>query len=331
MGNFLAKISKSPNTSAAASDLDDKIVKTTNLKKFSLGELEFATRNFRPDTVVWEGSFGRVFKGWIDPNTLKPSKVGSGIPVAVQRSNPIQGLKEWQNVVKFLRKFSHPNVVKLIGYCWHENQLMLVYEYMQKGSLENHLFGRGHDPLAWDIRLKIAIGAARGLAFLHASEKSVIYRGFKSSNILLDGEFNAKLSDYGLARLGPDNGRSYITTVVPGNYGYAAPEYIDSGHLYVKSDVYGFGVVLLEILTGLVVLDPYRPGGEENLVHWKKPYLSHKERLTTVIDPKLGRKYPPSAAFNICQLILKCLEPHPTDRPSMQDVLITLERAYRTP
>ncbi|KAK4276449.1 hypothetical protein QN277_014599 [Acacia crassicarpa] len=343
MGNCLDKFSTSPKTSAsaAASDLDyweglsptGKIVTTPNLKIFGLEELKSATRNFRPDTVLGEGGFGRVFKGWIDQNTLKPSKVGVGIPVAVKRSNPdsLQGLEEWESEVKFLGKFSHPNLVKLVGYCWEENQLMLVYEYMQKGSLENHLFGRGPDPLAWDVRLKIAIGAARGLAFLHASEKSVIYRDFKSSNILLDGEFNAKLSDFGLAKLGPVNGRSHITTRVMGTYGYAAPEYIATGHLYVKSDVYGFGVVLLEILTGLVALDPNRPRGEQNLVDWKKPYLSHKKRLRALIDPKLGLKYPLSAAFNICRLIVKCLEPDPKNRPSMQDVLITLERTYHTP
>ncbi|RYR48785.1 hypothetical protein Ahy_A07g034863 [Arachis hypogaea] len=115
---------------------------TPNLRIFTLDELKTATRNFRPDTMLGEGGFGRVFKGWIDQNTLKPSKVGVGIPVAVKKSNPdsLQGLQEWQSEVKFLGKFSHPNLVKLVGYCWEENQFLLVYEYMQKGSLENHLF-----------------------------------------------------------------------------------------------------------------------------------------------------------------------------------------------
>jgi serine/threonine protein kinase len=156
---------------------------------FTLAELKSATRNFRPDTVLGEGGFGRVFKGWVDENTYAPSKVGIGMAVAVKKSNPDspQGLQEWQSEVKFLGKFSHPNLVKLLGYCWEDKEYLLVYEYMQKGSLENHLFRRGAEPLPWDTRLQIAIGAARGLAFLHTSEKSVIYRDFKSSNILLDG------------------------------------------------------------------------------------------------------------------------------------------------
>ncbi|KAF4365365.1 hypothetical protein F8388_012515, partial [Cannabis sativa] len=162
---------------------------TPNLKLFTLAELKKATRDFRPDTVLGEGGFGRVFKGWLDEKTYAPSKVGVGIAVAVKKSNPdsSQGLREWQAEVKFLGKFSHPNLVKLLGYCWEENQFLLVYEYMQKGSLENHLFRKGAEPLPWSTRLHIAIGAARGLAFLHNSEKSVIYRDFKTSNILLDG------------------------------------------------------------------------------------------------------------------------------------------------
>ncbi|KAJ1427401.1 Serine-threonine/tyrosine-protein kinase, catalytic domain [Sesbania bispinosa] len=281
-----------------------KIV-TPNLKMFTLDELKSATRNFRPDTVVGEGGFGRVFKGWIDPNTFKPSRVGVGIPVAVKKSNPdsLQGLQEWQSEVKFLGKFSHPNLVKLLGFCWEENQFLLVYEYMQKGSLETHLFRRGPEPLSWDIRLKIAIGAARGLAFLHTSEKSVIYRDFKSSNILLDQNFNAKLSDFGLAKLGPVNGRSHITTRVMGTYGYAAPEYMATGHLYVKSDVYGFGVVLLELLTGLAALDTNRPTVEQNLVEYSKPYLSDKKKLKRIMDPRMD------------------------EQPSMEEVLGILEKA----
>ncbi|KAK4853174.1 hypothetical protein QYF36_004880 [Acer negundo] len=178
-------------------------------------------------------------KGWVDEKSYGPTKAGTGIAVAVKKSNPEspQGLEEWQAEVKFLGKFSHPNLVKLIGYCWEDKHFLLVYEYMQKGSLEKHLFRRGAEPLSWNLRLKIAIDAAKGLTFLHSSEKSVIYRDFKASNILLDGAYNAKLSDFGLAKFGPINGNSHITTRVMGTYGYAAPEYIATGHLYVKSDV----------------------------------------------------------------------------------------------
>ncbi|KAL2346177.1 hypothetical protein Fmac_000177 [Flemingia macrophylla] len=299
------------------------------LIKYTLDELKSATRNFRPDTVLGEGGFGRVFKGWIDENTFKPSRVGVGIPVAVKKSYPdsLQGLEEWQSEVQFLGKFSHPNLVKLIGYCWEENQFLLVYEYMQKGSLESHLFRKGAEALSWDTRIKIAIGAAKGLAFLHTSEKSVIYRDFKSSNILLDGDFNARLSDFGLAKFGPVNGRSHVTTRVMGTYGYAAPEYVATGHLYVKSDVYGFGVVLLEMLTGLAAMDTKRPTGLHYLVEYAMPSLRDKKKLKAIMDTKIDEQYYLRAASHVAQLILKCLESDPKKRPSMEEVLETLEKA----
>ncbi|KAJ4827496.1 hypothetical protein Tsubulata_027974 [Turnera subulata] len=295
---------------------------TPNLKVFTLQDLKSATRNFRPDTMLGEGGFGRVFKGWIDEKTYAPTKVGSGIAVAVKKSNPdsSQGLEEWRCEVKFLGKFSHRNLVKLIGYCWEERQFLLVYEYMQKGSLEKHLFRKGGEPLSWETRLKIAIGAAQGLAFLHTSEKSVIYRDFKTSNILLDGAYNAKLSDFGLAKLGPENGFSHLTTRVMGTYGYAAPEYVSTGHLYVKSDVYGFGVVLLELLTGRKALDTNRPTGEHSLVDWAKPFMSEKKKLKKIVDPNIEDQYSIKGAMQLAALVLHCLEPDPKSRPCMEEV-----------
>lgn len=302
---------------------------TPNLKMYTLAELKSATKNFRPDTVLGEGGFGTVFKGWVDDKTFAPSKVGVGMPVAVKKSNPDseQGLKEWQAEVKFLGKFSHPNLVKLIGYCWEEKTFLLVYEHMQKGSLESHLFRReGAETLSWDTRLKIAIGAARGLAFLHTTEKQVIYRDFKAANILLDADYNAKLSDFGLAKMGPVNGDTHVTTKIVGTYGYAAPEYMATGHLYVKSDVYGFGVVLLEILSGRRVLDLNRPSGEHNLVDWAKPMLPDKKRLRKLMDPRLEAQYPSKAVCQIAEIILQCLEPDPKNRPSMEEILECLEQ-----
>ncbi|XP_059623334.1 probable serine/threonine-protein kinase PIX13 isoform X2 [Cornus florida] len=230
--------------------------------------------------------------------------------------------------VNFLGRLSHPNLVKLLGYCWEDKELLLVYEFMQKGSLENHLFRRSSavEPLSWDIRLKIAIGAARGLAFLHTSEGHVIYRDFKASNILLDGNYNAKISDFGLAKLGPSGGNSHVTTRVMGTYGYAAPEYIATGHLYVKSDVYGFGVVLLEVLTGMRALDTKRPSGQQNLVEWTRPLLSQKRKLKSIMDVRIEGQYSTKAALEAAQLTLKCLEAEPKNRPSMKEVVEVLER-----
>ncbi|RYR00892.1 hypothetical protein Ahy_B06g079779 [Arachis hypogaea] len=250
-------------------------------------------------------------------------KNANGTVIAVKKLNSesLQGLEEWKSEVNFLGRLSHPNLVKLLGYCLEEAELLLIYEFMQKGSLENHLFGRGSavQPLPWDIRLKIAIGAARGLAFLHTSEK-VIYRDFKASNILLDGAYNAKISDFGLAKLGPSASRSHVTTRVMGTYGYAAPEYVATGHLYVKSDVYAFGVVLVEMLTGLRALDPNRPSGQHNLTDWIKPYLHDRRKLKSIMDFRLEGKYPSKAAFRIAQLALRCLETEPKQRPSMKEV-----------
>ncbi|XP_014510659.1 probable serine/threonine-protein kinase PIX13 [Vigna radiata var. radiata] len=307
---------------------DGQILERPNLKEFSFGDLKSAAKSFKGDTLLGEGGFGRVYKGWLDEKNLTPAKPGSGMVVAIKKLNPesTQGFQEWKSEVNFLGRLSHPNLVKLLGYCWDEDELLLVYEFMPKGSLENHLFRRNPniEPLSWNTRLKIAIGAARGLAFLHSSEK-VIYRDFKASNILLDGNYNAKISDFGLAKLGPSGGQSHVTTRVMGTYGYAAPEYIATGHLYVKSDVYGFGVVLLEILTGMRALDTRRPTGQQNLVEWTKPCLSSKKKLKTIMDGKIEGQYSPKAALQAAQLTLKCLEHDPKQRPSMKEVLEGLE------
>ncbi|KAJ4784735.1 Protein kinase superfamily protein [Rhynchospora pubera] len=308
---------------------DGKILETPNLRVFTFAELKGATRNFRPDTILGEGGFGSVYKGYVDEKTLTPAKSGLGMVVAVKKLNPesMQGLQEWQSEVNFLGRLSHPNLVKLLGYCWEDKELLLVYEYMSKGSLENHLFRKGgaYQPLSWNLRLKIAIGAARGLAFLHSAEKHVIYRDFKASNILLDSNFNAKLSDFGLAKPGPTAGNTHVTTRVMGTYGYAAPEYVATGHLYVKSDVYGFGVVLLEMLTGLRALDSSRPSDQHNLVDWGKPYLSDRRKLARLLDPRLEGRYPSKGAVLAAQLTLRCLSGDPKSRPSMKEVLTVLE------
>ncbi|KAJ3680439.1 hypothetical protein LUZ60_016717 [Juncus effusus] len=309
---------------------DGRILEAPNLRIFTFAELKTATRNFRSDTLLGEGGFGKVYKGWLDERTLSPRKSGSGMIVAVKKLNPesMQGLQEWQSEVNFLGRISHPNLVRLLGYCLEDKELLLVYEYMAKGSLENHLFRRGtsaHQQLSWVLRLKIATGAARGLAFLHSSEKQVIYRDFKASNILLDSTFNAKLSDFGLAKAGPTGGDSHVTTRVMGTYGYAAPEYVATGHLYVKSDVYGFGVVLLEILTGLRALDTSRPSGQHNLIDWAKPYLADKKKVTRLIDPRLNGKFSSKGALSAAQLTLRCLEIDPKSRPAMKEVVDALE------
>uniref|UniRef100_A0A6N2M1A8 non-specific serine/threonine protein kinase n=1 Tax=Salix viminalis TaxID=40686 RepID=A0A6N2M1A8_SALVM len=331
-------VCKSPFSEAASQDEgnevmnnpDGKILESSNLKEFTFADLKRATKNFKSDTYLGEGGFGKVYKGWIDEKTYAPSDSLRGMVVAIKKlkSESEQGFAEWKSEVSFLGRLSHPNLVKLLGYCLEDKELLLVYEFMQKGSLENHLFRRNPniDPLPWDIRLKIAIGAARGLAFLHTSEKQVIYRDFKASNILLDVNYNAKISDFGLAKSGPAGEESHVTTRIMGTYGYAAPEYIATGHLYVKSDVYGFGVVLLEIMSGQRAHNRNRPSAQQNLVEWLKPLLSQKKKLkNTVMDPRMEGQYSSKAMAQAAQLTLNCLNADPKSRPSMKEVVEVLE------
>ncbi|KAK3412845.1 hypothetical protein EUGRSUZ_I01524 [Eucalyptus grandis] len=331
-GSSISPISRFSASSGDETSPHGQILPHPNLRIFTFAELKVATKNFKSDSLLGEGGFGKVFKGWLEE---KPSaKNGSGLVIAVKRlkSESAQGFREWQAEIDFLGRLSHPNLVKLIGYCLEETELLLVYEFMQKGSLENHLFGRGAvvQPLQWSLRLKIAVGAARGLAFLHTSEKQVIYRDFKASNILLDGFYNAKISDFGLAKIGPSPSQSHVSTRVMGTQGYAAPEYIATGHLYVKSDVFGFGVVLVEILTGLRAVDTGRTG-KENLVEWVKPYLSDRRKLKTIMDAGLQGKYPSKVVYEIAQLALTCLAGEPKARPSMEEVVKNLETLEAAP
>ncbi|XP_027916322.1 probable serine/threonine-protein kinase PIX13 isoform X2 [Vigna unguiculata] len=302
---------------------EGQILKWPELKVFSFEELKSATGNFRSDRLIGEGGFGRVYKGWLDENNLIPAKPGSGVVVAIKMFNPegLQGFSQWQSEVNVLGRLSHPNLVRLLGYCWDEDQFLLVYEFMPKGSLESHLFTRSNsmEPLSWNTRLKIVIGAARGLAFLHDNENLVIFRDFKTSN-----NYNAKISDFGLARKGLSGGQSQATRIM-GTYGYAAPEYVATGDLYVNSDVYGFGVVLLEILTGMRVIDKRRPTEQQNLVEWRKPCLSSKKKLKSIMDGRIKGQYSTKAALETAKLTLKCLKPDPRQRPSMKQVLERLE------
>ncbi|XP_014629845.1 probable serine/threonine-protein kinase PBL10 isoform X2 [Glycine max] len=212
---------------------EGEILQFSNLKSYSYNELKMATKNFCPDSVLGEGGFGSVFKGWIDEHSLAVTRPGTGMVIAVKKLNQdsFQGHKEWLAEINYLGQLQNPNLVKLIGYCLEDQHRLLVYEYMPKGSVENHLFRRGShfQQLSWTLRLKISLGAARGLAFLHSTETKVIYRDFKTSNILLDTNYNAKLSDFGLARDGPTGDKSHVSTRVMGTHGYAAPEYLATG------------------------------------------------------------------------------------------------------
>ncbi|KAL7174719.1 hypothetical protein ACSBR2_033873 [Camellia fascicularis] len=292
---------------------------------FTFDELKIITGNFRQDHMLGGGGFGSVYKGFITED------LGKGLqttPVAVKvhdGDNSYQGHREWLAEVIFLGHLSHPNLVKLIGYCCEDEHRVLIYEYMARGSVENNLFSRVLLPLPWSIRMKIAFGAAKGLAFLHEAEKPVIYRDFKTSNILLDMDYNAKLSDFGLAKDGPVGDKSHVSTRIMGTYGYAAPEYIMTGHLTPRSDVYSYGVVLLELLTGRKSLDKSRPAREQNLTDWALPILKEKKKLLNIVDPRLDGDYPIKAVHKAAMLAYHCLNRNPKARPLMRDIVDSLE------
>ncbi|XP_065857230.1 uncharacterized protein [Euphorbia lathyris] len=292
-------------------------------RSFSFADLKIATQNFRLDNLLGEGGSATLYKGWIDEETFAPSKPSTGMPVAIRRSNleSQQQFMEGMLELDILERLSHPNLVKCIGFCGEDRDLFHVYEFMQRGSLYSHLFGRNSviEPLSWDMRIKIAIGTARGLDFLHTSQNNVIHKNIKPSHILLDGYYNAKISGLGLAILEPS---------VAGNIGYADPVYIATGNYCIKSDVYSFGVVLLELMTGLRALDRTRPVGEQNLVPWSKAFLSEsqKTKLRSIIDARIEGQYSLKAMLLAAQLSLKCLEYDPEIRPSMKEVVDALER-----
>ncbi|GER41051.1 protein kinase superfamily protein [Striga asiatica] len=260
---------------------------SSSLKSFTFTELKNATRNFSPDNLIGEGGFGYVFKGWVNGPTLSSTRHGSGTVVAVKKvkSQSFQGHREWLTEVRYLGQLRHENLVKLIGYCSEPKNRMLVYEFMAKGSLENHLF--------------------------------------KSKFIL---KFHAKLADFGLARKGPIGDGTHVSTRVVGTMGYAAPEYVSSGHLTSKNDVYSFGVVLLELLSGRRAMGDETIGGPTaTLVEWALQFLGEGKQFSRIMDTRLRGEYSKRGAQAASLLALRCLHMDPKNRPTMVEVLAQLE------
>ncbi|CAA0813186.1 Protein kinase 2B- chloroplastic [Striga hermonthica] len=310
----------------AASPGDLSVLRS--LKSFTFTELKNATKNFSPDNLIGEGGFGFVFKGWVNESTLSSTRPGSGTVVAVKKvkSQSFQGHREWLTEVRYLGQLRHENLVKLIGYCSEPKNRMLVYEFMAKGSLENHLFKKGIHPMTWPIRMQIATDIARGLSFLHSLNANVIYRDLKASNILIDSKFHAKLSDFGLARKGPIGDGTHVSTRVVGTMGYAAPEYVASGHLTPKSDVYSFGVVLLELLSGRRAMGDETIGGPTaTLVEWALQFLGEGKQFSRIMDTRLRGEYSKRGAQAASLLAFRCLHMDPKNRPTMVEVLAQLE------
>ncbi|KAK4265693.1 hypothetical protein QN277_026710 [Acacia crassicarpa] len=286
---------------------------------FTFRELAAATRNFSPECLLGEGGFGRVYKGHLE-------STGQVVAVKQYDRNGFQGNRAFLVEVLMLSILHHPNLVSLIGYCADGDQRLLVYEFMPLGSLGDHLHDLPPDkePLDWNTRMKIAAGAAKGLEYLHdKANPPVIYRDLKSSNILLDEGFHPKLSDFGLAKLGPVGDKTHVSTRVMGTYGYCAPEYAMTGQLTLKSDVYSFGVVLLELITGRKAIDNTHSHGQ-HLVAWARPLFKDEGKFPTAADPLLHGRYPMEGLYQALAVADMCLQEQAATRPPIGDVVTAL-------
>lgn len=306
----------------------------SNLKEFTCSELKAATKNFSLSLMLGEGGFGGVYRGVIKSAEDPHKKIDVAVKQLSRRG--LQGHKEWVTEVNVLGIVEHQNLVKLLGYCAEDDergiQRLLIYEYMPNRSVQDHLASRFQIALPWVTRMKIAQDAARGLAYLHEGmEFQIIFRDFKSSNILLDEHWNAKLSDFGLARLGPSDGFSHVSTAVVGTVGYAAPEYIQTGHLTSKSDVWSYGIFLYELITGRRPVDRNRPKNEQKLLEWVRAHLSaDSKKFQLILDPRLEGKYSLRAAQKLAAVANRCLVKQPRSRPKMSEVLEMVTRIVET-
>ncbi|KAH1109033.1 hypothetical protein J1N35_012801 [Gossypium stocksii] len=287
---------------------------------FTFDQVIAATGNFRSDYFLGEGGFGKVYKGFLeDTNEV----------VAIKQldQDSLQGSREFAAEVLTLSTAEHPNLVKLIGFCAEDEQRLLLYEYMPLGSLENHLHDLSPDqkPLDWNTRMEIAAGAARGLEYLHVKMKPpVIYRDLKCSNILLGEGYHARLSDFGLARVGPSGDKTHVSTRVMGTYGYCAPDYAMTGQLTFKSDIYSLGVVLLELITGRKAVDYSKDRNEQNLVAWARPLFKDRRNFSQMVDPLLQGQYPMKGLYQALAVAAMCVQEQPNMRPAVSDVVMAL-------
>ncbi|CAG7903761.1 hypothetical protein BRARA_G02506 [Brassica rapa] len=286
---------------------------------FSYEELVKATNGFSQENLLGEGGFGCVYKGVLPDGrvvAVKQLKIGGG-----------QGDREFKAEVETLSRIHHRHLVSIVGHCISDDRRLLIYDYVSNNDLYFHLHA-SKEVLDWATRVRIAAGAARGLAYLHEDcHPRIIHRDIKSSNILLEDNFDARVSDFGLARLALDC-NTHITTRVMGTFGYLAPEYASSGKLTEKSDVYSFGVVLLELITGRKPVDTSQPLGEESLVEWARPLISHAvetEEFDSLEDPKLGGNYVGSEMFRMIEAAGACVRHSAAKRPRMGQVVRALE------
>ncbi|XP_048559869.1 putative serine/threonine-protein kinase [Triticum urartu] len=291
-----------------------------NIRLFSYAQLKSATDNFDRNNKVGRGGFGTVYKGTL------PNK--QDVAVKVLSAESRQGIREFLTEIDVISNVKHPNLVELIGCCVEEENRILVYEYLENSSLDRALLASNSDPanFTWSIRSSICIGVARGLAYLHEEIPSpIVHRDIKASNILIDKNYVPKIGDFGLAKLFPDN-ITHISTRVAGTTGYLAPEYAWHGQLTKKADIYSFGVLVIEIISG--------KSGSRSLLADDK-FLLEKTwelyeagNLKELVDPDLG-DYPDEEAIRYIKVALFCTQAAAARRPSMLQVVKMLSKPIR--
>ncbi|MFS7945128.1 putative protein kinase RLK-Pelle-PERK-1 family [Helianthus anomalus] len=287
---------------------------------FTYEELAMATDGFSDANLLGQGGFGYVHKGVL-PNgkevAVKQLKVGSG-----------QGEREFQAEVEIISRVHHKHLVSLVGYCISGAQRMLVYEFVPNNTMEFHLHGKNRPVMDFATRLRIALGSAKGLAYLHEDcHPKIIHRDIKAANILLDFSFEAKVADFGLAKITSDVA-THVSTRVMGTFGYLAPEYASSGKLTEKSDVFSFGVMLLELITGRRPVDSTNTYMDDSLVDWARPLLTRAledGNFDAIVDSRLPRDYNPSEMARLVSCAAVCVRHSARRRPKMSQVVRALE------
>ncbi|XP_014630770.1 ATP-binding/protein serine/threonine kinase isoform X2 [Glycine max] len=289
---------------------------------FTLKQIRDATEDFSPDNKIGEGGFGPVYKGQLSDGTL--------VAVKQLSSRSRQGNGEFLNEIGMISCLQHPNLVKLHGFCIEGDQLILVYEYMENNSLAHALFSsKDQLKLDWATRLRICIGIAKGLAFLHEESRlKIVHRDIKATNVLLDGNLNPKISDFGLARL--DEEKTHVTTRIAGTIGYMAPEYALWGYLSYKADVYSYGVVVFEVVSGKNYKN-FMPSDNCVCLLDKAFHLQRAENLIEMVDERLRSEVNPTEAITLMKVALLCTSVSPSHRPTMSEVVNMLEGRISIP
>ncbi|XP_071697865.1 cold-responsive protein kinase 1-like [Rutidosis leptorrhynchoides] len=295
-------------------EFEDELSEVQNLKLYSYKELKYATDDFSPANKIGEGGFGPVYRGRL--------RHGEDAAIKVLSAESKQGAREFLTEIKVISQIEHENLAKLCGCCVEGDHRILVYDYIENNSLAQTLLGKGHSSIqfSWRTRTKICTGIARGLAFLHEEVRPhIIHRDIKASNILLDKDLTPKISDFGLAKLIPAN-MTHVSTRVAGTIGYLAPEYAIGGQLTRRADVYSFGVLLVEIVSGRCNTNSLLPFDEQFILE-RTWYLYERNELVELVDTAMYGDFDAEEACRYLKIGLLCTQDNPKLRPVMSTVV----------